>query len=64
MDKNKPEMPFDTGKSIMFEDMKNHRFYVCPNCEKFYAGRIRDCITRNQVCVYCGQVLESRKVKI
>ena len=63
MDKNNPEMPFDTGKSIMLEDTKHHRFYVCPNCKKFYEERPCDCVTRNQVCVYCGQLLESRKVK-
>lgn len=63
MNKNKPEMPFDTGKSIMLEDMKHHRFYACPNCKRFYEEYPRDCITKNQVCLYCGQLLESRKVK-
>lgn len=64
MDKNKPEMPFDTGQSIMLEDMKTHRFYICPNCKRFYEKRPCDCNTKNQVCEYCGQLLESRKVKI
>lgn len=63
MDKNKPEMPFDTGRSIMLDDMRHHRFYVCPNCKRFYEERPCDCNIRNQVCEYCGQVLESRKVK-
>lgn len=62
MDKNKPEMPFDTGQSIMLEDMKTHRFYICPNCKRFYEEK-HDCIMQNQVCEYCGQLLESRKVK-
>lgn len=43
--------------------LETKRFYLCPNCKRFYEEK-HDCIMQNQVCEYCGQVLESRKVKI
>lgn len=31
MNKNKPEMPFDTGQSIMMEDMLSHLSHLACN---------------------------------